>query len=141
MWDENLALGTWVHAMRQYKRKGKLSEERTQKLEELDFTWRIHSGASETGEDEELEVDDDDDEEEQHQPAAAAKVTPTRPKGRRKSAETEINDEIWEERYNDLVEYWKRHAPEHATHTTHTHDTRHTRHTHTVHTPAHGAIC
>lgn len=108
MWDENLALGTWVHAMRQYKRKGKLSEERTQKLEELDFTWRIHSGASETGEDEELEVDDDDDEEEQHQPAAAAKVTPTRPKGRRKSAETEINDEIWEERYNDLVEYWKR---------------------------------
>lgn len=78
------------HAMRQYKRKGKLSQERTKKLESIGFVWRVNRG------------DDDDD----GDGATAGRVTRSH-RGRRKSAD-ELNDDAWEEKYSDLVEFKKR---------------------------------
>jgi len=90
MWEENLALGTWVHAMRQYKRKGKLSEERMSRLDDLGFSWRIHSNGG-----------DADDEEVEREEVP-------RSRGRSKSLEADTSEEMWEESYNELVEYKKR---------------------------------
>lgn len=123
MWEENLALGTWVyfpsafhhdcalvlasgvfffaphkpsHAMRQYKRKGKLSEERMSRLDDLGFSWRIHSNGG-----------DADDEEVEREEVP-------RSRGRSKSLEADTSEEMWEESYNELVEYKKRYCPPHS---------------------------
>lgn len=73
--------------MRQYKRKGKLSEERTKKLEDIGFVWRINRG--------------DDDEPPPDKTTRSTRV-------RKRSVDTDFSDDVWEEKFNDLVEFQKR---------------------------------
>jgi helicase associated protein len=38
-WSEDPKLGSWVFVQRRAKRRGKLGEERTRRLESIDFEW------------------------------------------------------------------------------------------------------
>jgi len=45
-WPENQGLGIWVSNQRQAKKKGKLSQERIRRLENIGFAWGGKSGVS-----------------------------------------------------------------------------------------------
>ncbi len=45
LWPENPKLGRWVDNQRKFYRKGKLSEEREQRLRELGFKFSLHEAA------------------------------------------------------------------------------------------------
>jgi hypothetical protein len=46
-WSENTPLGLWAHNQRAFKRKGQLSSERIQRLENIGFAWTASpAGAS-----------------------------------------------------------------------------------------------
>lgn len=43
-WPENPPLGSWVNAQRQFKKRGRLSAERIQRLDEIGFEWQVAPG-------------------------------------------------------------------------------------------------